>query len=169
MFLSKLCKSSRNCAWNLAFPVFISPIVWNVCYESNGYISKSYSLHWKTIYRAGTAVVSTITSSIYHLLALLRYIVKYVYKSMLNKRWNTPYLWYIVVLLPQERFFEWFWRILSSPFTVSIIRNSKWRTQNSSKSPKKPLLRQQDDSIPQVRDISTFIYHWFICILNDML
>ena len=24
-------KSSGNCAWNLAFPVFISPIVWNMC------------------------------------------------------------------------------------------------------------------------------------------
>ena len=31
-----MCKSNRNCAWNLAFP--ISPIVWNMCehihYES---------------------------------------------------------------------------------------------------------------------------------------
>ena len=26
MFWSKLCKSNWNCAWNLAFPVFISPI-----------------------------------------------------------------------------------------------------------------------------------------------
>ena len=38
MFWSKLCKSSWNCEWNLAFPVFISPIVWNMCenlhYES---------------------------------------------------------------------------------------------------------------------------------------
>ena len=31
MFWSKLCKSSWNCAWNLAFPEFISPIVWNMC------------------------------------------------------------------------------------------------------------------------------------------
>ena len=29
--LIKLCKSNWNCAWNLAFPVFISPIVWNMC------------------------------------------------------------------------------------------------------------------------------------------
>ena len=27
MFWSRLCKSNWNCAWNLAFPVFISPIV----------------------------------------------------------------------------------------------------------------------------------------------
>ena len=33
----------------------------------------------------------------------------------------------------------------------SIIRNSKRRTQNPSKSLKKPLLRQKDDDIPQVR------------------
>ena len=26
-----------------------------------------------------------------------------------------PYLWYIVVLLPQSGFYERFWRILSSP------------------------------------------------------
>ena len=31
MFWSKLCKSNWNCAWNLAFPVFISPIEWNIC------------------------------------------------------------------------------------------------------------------------------------------
>ena len=37
---------------------------------------------------------------------------------MLNKRWITLYLWYIVVPLPQKRFFERFWRIFSSPFTV---------------------------------------------------
>ena len=30
MFWSKLCKPSWNCAWNLAFPVFISPIAWNM-------------------------------------------------------------------------------------------------------------------------------------------
>ena len=30
MFRSKLCKSNRISAWNLAFPVFISPIVYKV-------------------------------------------------------------------------------------------------------------------------------------------
>ena len=33
----------------------------------------------------------------------------------------------------------------------SIIRNSKRRTQNPSKSLKQPLLRQKDDDIPRVR------------------
>ena len=31
MFWSKLCESNWISAWNLAFPVFISPIVWNMC------------------------------------------------------------------------------------------------------------------------------------------
>ena len=47
---------------------------------------------------------------------------------------DLPYLWYIVVLLPLKRFFERFWRILSSPFTVSNNRNNNRRTQNPSKS-----------------------------------
>ena len=37
----------------------------------------------------------------------------------------------------------------------SIIRNSKQRTQNPSKLLKKLLLRQKDDSIPQVRQFNT--------------
>ena len=44
-----------------------------------------------------------------------------------------------------------FLRILSSPFIV--IRNSKRRTQNPSKSLKKPLLRQKDDYKPQALEI----------------
>ena len=38
------------------------------------------------------------------------------------------------------------------PCTVpnNIIMNSKHRTQNPSKSPRKQLLRQKDDDIPQV-------------------
>ena len=46
---------------------------------------------------------------------------------------------------------------LKLPFTVpnnrslSIIRISKQRTQNPSKSLRKPLLGQKDDDIPQVR------------------
>ena len=35
---TELSPRARNCAWNLAFPAFISPIVWNMCenlpYES---------------------------------------------------------------------------------------------------------------------------------------
>ena len=72
MFWAKLCKSNWNCAWNLAFPVFISPIVWNMC-ENLHYESVYFEeLHndqeyywpgyWPTIYRAGAVVVSTITS-----------------------------------------------------------------------------------------------------------
>ena len=55
----------------LAFPEFISPIVWNMCenlhYESsvvNRYISKSYTTSKNSIGR-GLAVVSTITSYSY--------------------------------------------------------------------------------------------------------
>ena len=68
MFWSKLCKSTRNCAWNLAFPVFISPIVWNMCenlpYESVYFkeLHNEQECYWPTICRAGAAVVSTITS-----------------------------------------------------------------------------------------------------------
>ena len=36
-----------------------------------------------------------------------------------------PYLWYIVVLLPQKRFFEQFWRSLSSPLTVPNNRRTR--------------------------------------------
>ena len=66
MFWSKLCKSNWNCAWNLAFPVFISPIVWNMCenlhYESVHFkeLLKDQEHCWPT--RAGAAVVSTIIS-----------------------------------------------------------------------------------------------------------
>ena len=69
MFWSKLRKSSWNCAWNLAFPVFISPIVWNMCenlhYESVYFkeLHNQQEYYWPTIYRMGAAVVSTITSN----------------------------------------------------------------------------------------------------------
>ena len=39
-----------NCAWNLAFPVFISPIVWNMCEN----ISKSYTTSKNAIDRQYT-------------------------------------------------------------------------------------------------------------------
>ena len=68
MFWSKLCKSTWNCAWNLAFPVFISPIVWNMCenlhYESVYFkeLHNDQEYYWPTIYRARAAEVSTTTS-----------------------------------------------------------------------------------------------------------
>ena len=70
MFWAKLCKSNWNCAWNLAFPVFISPIVWNMCenlhYESVYFkeLHNDQECYWPTIYRAGVVVVSTITTVI---------------------------------------------------------------------------------------------------------
>ena len=70
MFWSKLCKSNWNCAWNLVFPLFISPIVWNMCenlhYESVYFkeLRNKQEYYWPTIYRAGAAIVSTITSMI---------------------------------------------------------------------------------------------------------
>ena len=66
MFWSKLCKSSRNCVWNLAFPVFISPIVWNMCenlHHESVYFKELHNqqeYYWPTIYKTGAAVVSTI-------------------------------------------------------------------------------------------------------------
>ena len=56
-------KSNRNCAWNLTFPEFISPIVWNnmcehlhimksVCFKELHNEQEYYS---STIYRAGAA------------------------------------------------------------------------------------------------------------------
>jgi len=68
MFWSKLCKPNWKFAWNLAFPVFISPIVWNMCgnlpYESVYFkeLHNEQECFWPTIYRAGAAVPSTITS-----------------------------------------------------------------------------------------------------------
>ena len=69
MFWSKLCKSNGNCGWNLAFPEYISPQLYGICV--NTLIMKSVyfrELHNEqeyycpTIYRAGAAMVSTITS-----------------------------------------------------------------------------------------------------------
>ena len=70
MFWSKLCKSTWNCAWNLAFPVFISPTVWNMCknlhYESVCFkeLHNEQEYYWSTTYRTGAAVLSTISSCI---------------------------------------------------------------------------------------------------------
>ena len=88
MFWSKLCKSSWNCrVWNLAFPVFVSPVVWNMCenlhYESV-YFKKLHNqqeYYWPTIYRTGTAVVSTITSLV------LRLNKDFSFYGFLRKSW----------------------------------------------------------------------------------
>ena len=59
MFWSKLFKSNWSCAWNVGFPVFISPIVWNMCenlhYESVYFkdLLKDQEYCWPT--RAGEA------------------------------------------------------------------------------------------------------------------
>ena len=59
----------QNCAWNLVFCAFISPIVWNMCenihYESVYFkelIHNEQEYYWPTIYRTGAAVVVTVTS-----------------------------------------------------------------------------------------------------------
>lgn len=70
IFLAKLCKSNWINAWNLAFPVFNSSIVWNM-FENLHYESvylkepnNDQEYYWPRIYKAGTAVlVSTITST----------------------------------------------------------------------------------------------------------
>ena len=72
MFWSKLYKSNWNCAWNLTFPVFISPIVRNMCenlhYESVYFkeLHNEQECYWPTIYRAGAAVVSAVTGFYYY-------------------------------------------------------------------------------------------------------
>ena len=94
MFWSKLCKSTWNCAWNLAFPVFISPIVWNMCenlpYELVYFkeLHNEQECYWPAIYRAGAAVVSTITSDIYR-----------------EKQWFSPVFSWSVLFLRSFFFF----------------------------------------------------------------
>ena len=61
-----------------------------------------------------------------------------MYINQCETNLELPYLWYIVVLLPQK----WFWAILKD-FEFAIY--CKRRTQNSSESLKKPLLRQKED------------------------
>ena len=50
------------------------------------------------------------------------------------------------------------------PLCPFIVRNSERRTQNPSKSLKKPLLRQKDDNLPQVRKFSVKLTLVFIHI-----
>ena len=58
MFWSKLCKSNRNCAWNLAFiSCNLSHLLYGVCvniFIMNRYISKSYTTSKNTIDRQYT-------------------------------------------------------------------------------------------------------------------
>ena len=80
MFWSKLCKSNRNCAWNLAFISCIyltccMEYVWTSSLYMNRYISKSYTGSKNTIYRAGAAVESIITSDINN------WIIKWLYRG----------------------------------------------------------------------------------------
>ena len=76
MFWSQLCKSNWNCAWNFAFPVFISPIVWNMCenlrYESVYFkeLNNEQEYYWPTIYRVGAALVWTVITSCHSFLLL---------------------------------------------------------------------------------------------------
>ena len=68
-----LCKSNWNSAWNLAFPIlYLSHLLYVICVKifiMNRYtlyfkeLHKEREYYWPTIYRAGPAVVSTITSS----------------------------------------------------------------------------------------------------------
>ena len=104
--------------WNLAFPVIISPIVFNMCehlhYESV-YISKSYTTSKNAIdrrqytERGSCSVVSTITS-IVNILDLLfaspfSEISLGMYINQCKINIASP-LWCIVVLLPRKRFFS---------------------------------------------------------------
>ena len=62
MFWSKLSKSNRNCAWNLALIKFL---LYGICvniFIMNRCISKNYTRSKSTIYRAGAAAVPTISS-----------------------------------------------------------------------------------------------------------
>ena len=70
-----------------------------------------------------------------------------------------PYLRYVVGLLPQKQFFERFWRILSSPFTVPYNRKTReeslfWKGSSAGAifSPKIASLRFQ--SLQQKRRLS---------------
>ena len=67
-FIKAVLSRPETVHGTLRFPVFISPIVWNMCenlpYESVYFkeLHNEQECYWPTIYRAGAAVVSTITS-----------------------------------------------------------------------------------------------------------
>ena len=56
---------------------------------------------------------------------LLNFVGTFLARFKFSKLFELPYLRFVVILLPQKWFFEWFWRILSSPFTVPYIR--RWQ------------------------------------------
>ena len=134
MFWSKLCKSSWNCAWNLAFPVFISPIVWNMCenlhYESVYFkdLHNQQECYWPTIYRTGAALVSTITSYDSYILLVFFVGNRYPRWAPFSQGYTRPFLsrcssWHKWVLnicsgLPSEIFsalhHHIYWRFIRS-------------------------------------------------------
>ena len=63
-FRRLLCDYDWKCAWNLAFPVFISPIVWNMCenlhYESVYFkeLHNEQEYYWLTIQSGGSCSVN---------------------------------------------------------------------------------------------------------------
>ena len=58
----------------------------------------------------------------------------------------------------------WCW----SPFKTSFLRNSKWRNQNPSKSLKKPLLRQRNNNISQVKYFNVYLTLSYIQTVNPV-
>ena len=80
----------------------------------------------------------------------LIYSDKLMYITQCEINVELPNLWYTVVLLPQKRFFEWFWVCRSPAGSFYYKPNSKRQAKNPSNSLKKPLLRQKDDNILQV-------------------
>ena len=80
----------------------------------------------------------------------LIYSDKLMYITQCEVNVELPNLWYTVVLLPQKRFFEWFWVCRSPAGSFYYKPNSKRQAKNPSNSLKKPLLRQKDDNILQV-------------------
>ena len=127
MFWSQLCKSNWNCAWNFAFPVFISPIVWNMCenlhYESVYFkeLNNEQEYYWPTIYRAGAALVWTVITSC-HSFLLLRWdcgLFLVCFQMRVRKNWTDVFFHF---LYPSLLLFH-----LSSAFArlyVSTLRST---------------------------------------------
>ena len=144
MFWSKLCKSSWNCAWNLAFPVFISPIVWNTFenlhYESVYFkeLNNEQEYYWPTINRAGAAVVWTVITSC-HSFLLLRWnwgLFLVCFQMRVRKNWTEVFFHF---LYPSLLLFH-----LSSAFARLYV--STLRSTND-------LSHQEEEKLP------TFVLH----------
>ena len=90
----------------------------------------------------------------------LIYSDKLIYTTQCEINVELPNLWYTVVLLPQKRFFEWFWVCRSPAGSFYYKPNSKRQAKNPSNSLKKPLLRQKDDNILQDSYFSTDLYRY---------